>query len=164
MIVAIKEPKLIINPSAVSTGKRLLLSVRFWKYAHTHHLTFNRIATVTNFTVLIIIAYLKSNKILNFNCFCYNFSEVIVMNKYVGLLDKIRVIKSQPLLVRFTLQTIHESINCVVADIEIIDKLLIMDDGKYNIAVTGHFNKRNQLVIESMQIRNPDHFTRSMGI
>ena len=30
------------------------------------------------------------------------------MNKYVGLLDKIRVIKTQPLLVRFTLQTIHE--------------------------------------------------------
>ncbi|EMW5662550.1 hypothetical protein AAFB90_002803, partial [Enterococcus faecium] len=52
----------------------------------------------------------------------------------------------------------------VVADIEIIDKLLIMDDGKYNIAVTGHFNKRNQLVIASMYVRNPDHFTRSMGI
>jgi hypothetical protein len=75
------------------------------------------------------------------------------MNKYVGLLDKIRVIKTQPLLVRFYfLQTIHESINCVVADIEIIDKLLIMDDGKYNIAVTGHFNKRNQLVIASMYV------------
>ncbi|NBA62640.1 hypothetical protein [Enterococcus mundtii] len=86
------------------------------------------------------------------------------MNNYVGLLDKIRVIKTQPLLVRFTLQTIHESINCVVADIEIVDKLLIMEDGKYNIAVTGHFNKRNQLVVSSMFVRNPDHFTRSMGI
>ena len=82
------------------------------------------------------------------------------MNNYVDLLDKIRVIKTQPLLVRFTLQTIHD----VVADIEIIDKLLIMDDGKYNIAVTGHFNKRNQLVIASMYVRNTDHFTRSMGI
>ncbi|MET1109102.1 hypothetical protein [Enterococcus faecium] len=86
------------------------------------------------------------------------------MNKYIGLLDNIRVIKTQPLLVRFTLQTIHESINCIVADIEIIDKLLIMEDGKYNIAVTGHFNKRKQLVIASMIVRNPDHFTRSMGI
>lgn len=86
------------------------------------------------------------------------------MNNYVGLLDKIRVIKTQPLLVRFTLQTFHESINCVVADIEIVDKLLIMEDGKYNIAVTGHFNKRNQLVVSSMVVRNPDHFTRSMGI
>ncbi|EMF0202620.1 hypothetical protein NXK88_001845 [Enterococcus hirae] len=86
------------------------------------------------------------------------------MNKYVGLLDKIRVIKTQPLLVRFTLQMIHESINCVVANIEIANKLLILEEGKYTISVTGHFNKRNQLVIESMQIRNPDHFTRSMGI
>lgn len=39
-----------------------------------------------------------------------------------------------------------------------------MEDGKYNIAVTGHFNKRKQLVIASMIVRNPDHFTRSMGI
>ena len=34
-----------------------------------------------------------------------------------------------------------------------------MDDGKYNIAVTVYSNKRNQLVIESMQVRNLDHFT-----
>ena len=86
------------------------------------------------------------------------------MEQYIGLLDKIRVIKTQPLLVRFTLRTSYEPINCVVANIEIADKLLILEDGKYTISVTGHFNKRNQLVIESMQIRNPDHFTRSMGI
>ncbi|MBL5009917.1 hypothetical protein CU016_2082 [Enterococcus lactis] len=42
--------------------------------------------------------------------------------------------------------------------------MLILEEGKYTISVTGQFNKRNQLVIESMQIRNPDHFTRSMGI
>jgi hypothetical protein len=87
------------------------------------------------------------------------------MEQYIGLLDKIRVIKTQPLLVRFTLRTSHEPINCVVAcNIEIADKLLILEEGKYTISVTGQFNKRNQLVIESMQIRNPDHFTRSMGI
>lgn len=86
------------------------------------------------------------------------------MEHYTGLLDKIRVIKTQPLFVRFTLRTNHEPINCVVANIEIADKLLILEEGKYTISVTGQFNKRNQLVIESMQIRNPDHFTRSMGI
>lgn len=86
------------------------------------------------------------------------------MEHYTGLLDKIRVIKTQPLLVRFILRTNHEPINCVVANIEIADKLLILEEGKYTISVTGHFNKRSQLVIESMQIRNPDHFTRSMGI
>lgn len=86
------------------------------------------------------------------------------MKKYVGLLDKIRVIKTQPLIVRFTLETIHKPINCVVGRVEIANKLLLLEEGKYNIAVTGHFNKRNQLVIEWMQIRNPDHFTKSMGI
>lgn len=58
------------------------------------------------------------------------------MNKYVGLLDKIRVIKTQPLLVRFTLQMIHESINCVVANIEIANKLLILEEGKYSMGTS----------------------------
>lgn len=65
---------------------------------------------------------------------------------------------------RFTLRMSHEPINCVVANIEIVDKLLILEEDKYTISMTGHFNKRNQLIIESMQIRNPNHFTRSMGI
>ena len=86
------------------------------------------------------------------------------MEQYIGLLDKIRVIKTQPLLVRFTLRTSYEPINCVVANIKIADKLLILEEGKYTISVTGHFNKRNQLVIASMYVRNPDHFTQSMGI
>ncbi|MDB7087203.1 hypothetical protein PM729_05815 [Enterococcus mundtii] len=86
------------------------------------------------------------------------------MTKYIGLLDKIRVIQTQPLLLRFTLQTTNGPINCVVANIDISDKLLIMEDDKYNIAVTGHFNKRKQLVIETMDLLNPDHYTKSMGI
>lgn len=55
------------------------------------------------------------------------------MEQYICLLDKIRVIKTQLLLVRFTLRTSHEPINCVVANIEIADKLLIMDDGENTI-------------------------------
>lgn len=51
------------------------------------------------------------------------------MEQYIGLLDKIRVIKTQPLLVRFTLRMNHEPINCVVLNIEIADKLLILEDG-----------------------------------
>ena len=43
------------------------------------------------------------------------------MEQYIGLLDKIRVIKTQPLLVRFILHTSHELINCIVVNIEIAD-------------------------------------------
>lgn len=34
----------------------------------------------------------------------------------------------------------------------IADKLLNLVESEYTISVTGHFNKRNQLVIESMQL------------
>ncbi|MEY8445098.1 hypothetical protein [Enterococcus ratti] len=73
------------------------------------------------------------------------------MKKYVGVLEKFRVIKTQPLLARFTLKTRSQSINCVVADVEIADKLLMMKEGQQHLCVTGHLNKRNQLVIETMQ-------------
>ena len=90
--------------------------------------------------------------------------EVINVKTYVGLLDKIRVIKTQPLLVRFTLETIHQPLNCIVANVEIADKLMMMEERKYNIAVTGHLNRRNQLVVESLQVRNPDQYTRNLKI
>lgn len=86
------------------------------------------------------------------------------MKTYVGLLDKIRVIKTQPLLVRFTLETIHQPLNCIVANVEIADKLMMMEERKYNIAVTGHLNRRNQLVVESLRVRNPDQYTRNLKI
>ena len=78
---------------------------------------------------------------------------MINVKTHVGLLDKIRVIKTQPLLVRFTLETIHQPLNCIVANVEIADKLMMMEEIKYNIAVTGHLNRRNQLVVESLQVR-----------
>ena len=58
---------------------------------------------------------------------------MINVKTYVGLLDKIRVIKTQPLLVRFTLETIHQPLNCIVANVEIADKLMMMEERKYNI-------------------------------
>lgn len=83
------------------------------------------------------------------------------MKTHVGLLDKIRVIKTQPLLVRFTLETIHQPLNCIVANVEIADKLMMMEERKYNIAVTGHLNRRNQLVVESLQQINIHEISKS---
>ncbi len=53
MIVAIKEPKLIINPNASATDKRLLLSKEL-ALTFISTTTFQKIATVTNFTVLLL--------------------------------------------------------------------------------------------------------------
>lgn len=86
------------------------------------------------------------------------------MKPYVGVLDKIRVLKNQPLLVRFTLVTIHRSISCLVANPEIANKILLLKENKYNVAVTGHLNQRTQLVVTSFVIRNPDDTVRQLGL
>ncbi len=86
------------------------------------------------------------------------------MKPYVGMLDKIRVLKNQPLLVRFTLVTIHKSISCLVANPDIANKVLLLKENKYNVAVTGHLNQHKQLVVTSFVIRNPDNTVRQLGL
>nr|WP_265460111.1 hypothetical protein [Enterococcus sp. HY326] len=86
------------------------------------------------------------------------------MDKHTGLLTKIRLIKEEPLLVRFTLDTGEESINCIVSR-EILAKLVLMlPDDKYNVTVRGHMNTRSQLVIRWLAVDNVDKFTRELGL
>ncbi|MGK0607262.1 hypothetical protein [Enterococcus gilvus] len=82
----------------------------------------------------------------------------------IGTLTKIRLVKTSPMLVRFTLETIEKPINCIVGNAEIGNKILMLEESKYNVAVTGHYNRRKQLVVEDMTIRNPDQFTKKMNI
>lgn len=86
------------------------------------------------------------------------------MKPYVGVLDKIRVLKNQPLLVRFTLVTIHKSISCLVVNPDIANKILLLKENKYNVAVTGHMNQREQLIVSSFIIRNPDDTVKQLGL
>lgn len=77
----------------------------------------------------------------------------------VGIVDKIRVIRSSPdMLVRFTLRTSDDNINCLVCNKELANLILFLDNEKYEVSVHGHYNSRNQLVIEKFFIRNPDSF------
>lgn len=82
-------------------------------------------------------------------------------NSYVGVVDKIRVIKSFPdMLVRFTLRTSSADINCLVSKKELANLILFLDDGKFEVATFGHYNNRKQLVIEKFTVRNPNSFVR----
>ena len=86
-------------------------------------------------------------------------------NNYVGIVDKIRVIKTHPdMLVRFSLVNIEETINCVVAKKELANQLLFFENGKTEVAVYGHANKRGQLVIDKMMIRNPTAYLRTFAM
>ena len=82
-------------------------------------------------------------------------------NSYVGVVDKIRVIKSFPgMLVRFTLHTPSADINCLVSKKELANLILFLDDGKFEVATFGHYNNRQQFVIEKFAVKNPDSFIR----
>lgn len=86
------------------------------------------------------------------------------MQPYVGILDKIHVIKQRPLIVRFTLVTTEEPINCFVIDQDISNKLLLLENGKYTISATGRWNRRNHLIVESFVIRNPDDYVKKLKL
>ncbi len=86
------------------------------------------------------------------------------MEQLTGVLDKIRVIKYDPLMIRFTLTTIHKSYCCIVAKKELATKILMLEDGKYNVVVNGHYNGRNQLVVSLFNVRNSDHITDLIGL
>lgn len=82
-------------------------------------------------------------------------------NSYVGVVTKIRVIKSFPnMLVRFTLRTKTANINCLVHNKDLANLILFLDEDKFELATFGHYNNRNQFIIEKFTIRNPDSFIR----
>ncbi|EFQ71049.1 hypothetical protein [Enterococcus faecalis] len=72
---------------------------------------------------------------------------------YVGVVEKIRMLSMYPkMLVRFSLVTQDETINCIVSKHELANMLLMLHE-QSELAVYGHLNKRNQLVINKMLVR-----------
>lgn len=86
------------------------------------------------------------------------------MDKFTGLLTKIRVIKEKPLWVRCTILAETKPINCIVADERISNQILMLPDDKYTVSVKGHFNKKYQLVITDLRILDKDDFAHKLGL
>jgi hypothetical protein len=86
------------------------------------------------------------------------------MDKFTGLLTKIKVFKDKPLLLRFTLVSATESVNCLVVREMLSRQIMMLPDNKYTMSVKGHFNSKNQLVIEEMRILDKDDFTHKLGL
>ncbi|BDQ62800.1 hypothetical protein IGK76_000757 [Enterococcus sp. DIV0839b] len=61
---------------------------------------------------------------------------------YVGTIHKIKVLTTYPeMLVRFSLQTQKETINCIISKKELADELLMLPDGT-ELAVYGRYNQK----------------------
>lgn len=83
----------------------------------------------------------------------------------IGIVDKIRVLKTYPdMLVRFTLITPTEHVNCFVTKKELAQQLLFLENGETEIACFGHISAHNQLVIDKMTIRNPPPFLMAFAM
>ncbi|MGL4696935.1 hypothetical protein [Enterococcus larvae] len=80
---------------------------------------------------------------------------------YVGMADKIRLVSAFPnMLVRLTLHTQREDINCLIAKRELANLVMFLENNTFELSVFGHYNSRNQLVIEKFIVRNPNSFIR----
>ncbi|WP_416692196.1 hypothetical protein [Enterococcus faecalis] len=72
---------------------------------------------------------------------------------HVGSIHKIKVLTTYPeMLVRFSLQTQKETINCIISKKELADELLMLPDGT-ELAVYGRYNQKRQLVVVKMCVR-----------
>ncbi|EOI57500.1 hypothetical protein [Enterococcus gilvus] len=80
------------------------------------------------------------------------------------MLTKIKLIEEKPLLVRFTLATEETLINCIITKEILSRQIMMLPDDKYTVAVKGHFNKTNQLVVQELRILDKDEFTNRLGI
>ncbi|WP_301390029.1 hypothetical protein [Enterococcus entomosocium] len=86
------------------------------------------------------------------------------MEIFVGTLDRIRVINMNPALIRFTLELPDKNLNCLTLNPLIIDKMLMIQEKKYVVKVSGKFNSRNQLIVSQFEIENSDDTIRKLGI
>ncbi|MGY3765382.1 hypothetical protein ACWOAH_11180 [Vagococcus vulneris] len=82
-----------------------------------------------------------------------------------GTVDKIKLLSSFPdMLVRFSIIDNDIVVNCIVHDRSLGNRLMFLEDGKSEVAVFGHYNSRNQLVVEKMALRNPSSFEREFAV
>jgi len=86
------------------------------------------------------------------------------MDKFTGLLTKIRLLKDKPLVVRFTLKSDDKSINCITAKEILGQRILMLPDDKYTAEVVGLFNVKEQLVVRQLIVLNPDNLIKMIDL
>lgn len=86
------------------------------------------------------------------------------MEMFVGRLNKIRVINMNLALVRFTLELPDKNLNRLALNPMIIGKMLMIEDKKYVVKVSGKYNSRNHLIVTRFEFINPDDTIREIGI
>lgn len=84
--------------------------------------------------------------------------------RYSGVLDKIKVLRQEPLLVRFSLVNNHEAINCLVANKKLAETIMVLKEGVYTLSTIGYWNEHKQFVVKTAVVENPDKIIKLVGL
>ena len=83
---------------------------------------------------------------------------------HVGLLVNSRVFQETPMMLTgIQLLEDHKIINCIIKDRYLSSYVLRLPLTKYQLEVEGKWNKREQLVIKHMKIKNIDEYIKIVG-
>lgn len=83
---------------------------------------------------------------------------------YEGLLVNSRVFQEKPMMLTgIQLLVDKKIVNCIVKDRYLSSYVLRLPLNKYTLSVEGRWNKREQLVVKHMQIKNIDGFIKIIG-
>lgn len=81
-----------------------------------------------------------------------------------GILVNSRVFQEQPMMLTgIQLLENNKIVNCIIKDRYLSSYVLRLPLNKYNLEVEGRWNKREQLVIKHMKIKNIDGFIKIIG-
>lgn len=75
-----------------------------------------------------------------------------------GTISKIKVLKydQRNILVRFSILSNDTTINCLVSDKQLADKIMTFRDNDISICGHGYFNNRKQFILKKMFIQNSE--------
>lgn len=81
-----------------------------------------------------------------------------------GMLINSRVFQEQPMMLTgIQILENNKVINCIIKDRYLSSYVLRLPLNKYRLEVEGKWNKREQLVIKHMKIKNIDEFIKIVG-
>lgn len=86
------------------------------------------------------------------------------METFEGILINSRVFQETPMMLTgIQILSDHKIINCIIKDRYLAKYVLRLPFNKYQLKVSGKWNKREQLVIKHMEIKNIDEYIKIIG-
>lgn len=86
------------------------------------------------------------------------------MEQFDGLMTKTVLLQEKPIMLSLIrLKSDQGQVECVIKDRYLSSYIFRLPNDKYILHVEGKRNKRNQIVVKHMSIKNPDGYIKVIG-